>query len=196
MPLRTVSAGLARVRHRRRWLHPIGRGYTASLTVDGGAGTGNALLDTPATHAAVVRLSKAIGTPSGWIDAYGLAFTLPDVGQDVLVTTSVLHRVPFLAPGGPWARPYTGVLAHRAGTFTGLLGALPLRTARAFVITLSDDHARHRPVATLHLGAALDPAVTERLELDPWHTGGGIVPVGAIQRARRPVYAGSREGRA
>ena len=192
MALRTLSSRLARLRGRRRWLHPVGYGFRAVLEVPGGAGTGNALLDEPGTHRAVARVSKALGTPPGVIDAWGLAFTLPDVGQDVLVTTSVLGRVPFLAPGGPWARPYSSVLDHRAGSWRGALGAEPLRAERAFALTLGPGGRR---VATLRLGDPLDPAETERLRFNPWHAGGGIVPVGRIQERRRPVYDGSQAAR-
>jgi hypothetical protein len=197
--LRTLSSKLTQARGNRRWLHPVGRGFQAVLEVPGGAGTGNVLLDTPGRHLALARLSKALGTPRGWIDAWGLAFTLPEHGQDVLVTTSfnapVLHRIPFLAPGGPWARPYSSVLDHRIGTIQGMLGALPVRDERAFDLAIASGGERFRAVARLRLGDPLDPEETDRLRLNPWNTGAGIVPVGRINAKRRPVYDGSQDAR-
>jgi hypothetical protein len=43
--------------------------------------------------------------------------------------------------------------------------------------------------------AATGPAATEALRFNPWTTGEGIVPVGRLNRLRRPSYASSQQGR-
>jgi hypothetical protein len=45
------------------------------------------------------------------------------------------------------------------------------------------------------VGRPLDPATTEALRFNPWITGEGIVPVGRLNRLRRPSYASSQQGR-
>jgi hypothetical protein len=202
--IEALSAALAR-RRRARWLHPVGDGFHASLDVPGGAGTGVPLLDTPATHPAIVRLSRALGTAPQWPDAFGLAFRLVDVHgpgahQDVLVTTSVdvpvLHHLPLPAPRGPWRQSYSSLLAHRIGGDVRLIGAIPRPAERAFDLAVAPLLGRWRTVARLRLGDPLGDAETEGLQFDVWTTGGGIAPTGPLQGLRRPVYRGSRRGRA
>lgn len=176
------------------------------LDVWGDAGTGASLLDTPATHEAIIRMSRASGVPKPLPDAFGLAFRLPGVHgpqrpQDILLTTSidapVLHHLPMPAPGGPWAQTYSSLLGYRVGSRTGLVGAVPRADMRAFDLVFARLRGRWgRALATLRLGEPLSPDRTEGLDLDVWNCGGGVAPTGPIQGLRRPVYRGSRRGRA
>ena len=199
-----LSRRLSRARG-ARWLHPVGDGLHAVLEVPPGNRTGTALFDTPASRPAIVRHSRAVGTPEGLLDAYGLAFRIPDLHgpgrhQDFLVTTSVnvpvLHHLPLPAPGGPWSQSYTSSLPYRIGGRLGLFGAIPDERERAFDVAVAWVLGRWQPIARLHLGAPLDPLETDRLRFDVWNSGGAIMPAGAIQRLRRPIYRGSQRGRA
>jgi hypothetical protein len=192
-------------RRRARWLHPVGTGFHATLEVAAGNHTETALFDRPGTYPAIVRHSRATGTPEPLPDAYGLAVRLPDLHgrgrhQDFLVTTSidapVLHHLPLPAPGGPWSQSYSSALPYRVGSRTFLVGAVPRDGGRTFDLALAPLLGRWRPIARLRLGDPLDPQESDRLRFDVWNTGGGIAPIGAIQRLRRPIYRGSQRGRA
>lgn len=208
MPVAGRIEELSRTLSRKRgarWLHPTGDGWHAALDVPAGNRTGAALLDTPAERPAIVRHSRAVGTPRGMVDAYGLAVRIPDLHghgrhQDFLVTTSVdvpvLHHLPLPAPAGPWSQSYTSALPYRIGGTLCIVGAIPHERERAFDLALARPLGRWSPVARLRLGAPLDPDETDALRFDVWNTGGGIVPSGLIQRLRRPIYVGSQRGRA
>jgi hypothetical protein len=58
-----------------------------------------------------------------------------------------------------------------------------------------DPWAGPRTVGLLTIGRPLDPAAAEALRFNPWTTGEGIVPVGRLNRLRRPSYASSQQGR-
>ena len=45
------------------------------------------------------------------------------------------------------------------------------------------------------LGHADAPKQAELMRFDPWHDGGGLAPVGALNEARRLVYPASQWGR-
>ena len=192
-------------RRRARWLHPVGDGFHATLTVPAGNRTGTALFDTPAEREAIVRHSRALGTPEPLPDAYGLAVRIADIhgpgrDQDLLVTTSVnlppLHHLPLPAPRGPWRQSYSSALPYRVGGRLCILGAVPHADERSFDIAMALPFRRWRPLARLRLTAPLDPHDADRLRFDVWNTGGAITPVGALQRLRRPIYRGSQRGRA
>jgi hypothetical protein len=128
-----VFAGLSRLRHGRRSLHPRGRSYRATLELHPPAGTapGSPLFSTPATYAATVRFSRGFGLRQPLPELLGIAMRLhdargPGVDQDLLVSSSgrrpLLRRV--LIPGregffGGW---FSSVLPFRIGGRRSVFG--------------------------------------------------------------------------
>lgn len=216
----SAFAALARVRSAKA-LHPAGATHAAALVVagDGSVRPVGTLLSRPGRHPALVRFSRAIGLPRPLPDLLGMAVRLPDCygpgrHQDVLLTSSidrpVLHHL-FLPAGDVQQRPYSSSLPYRGGGRRFLIGALPDpssprpdgddeldRLARAaatgalrFTLAIAPLGGRFRAVGTLHVGERLGPEA-ERLRFNPWNTGGGLEPVGWINRLRRGAYPASQ----
>jgi hypothetical protein len=214
---------LARLR-RGRALHPVGVGYSACLEITPGARRfpGARLLVPGARYDALVRFSRGGGLPEPLPDALGVAVRLPDAygpgrDQDFLVTGSadlpLARRLLF--PGRSFLhQSFSSALPYRVGgrELVTVLRPPPggwLRTGRAladpsraaaggelvYELRLAGSLGRSRTVGLLTVGAPLDPAVTETLRFNPWTTGEGIVPVGRLNRLRRPSYASSQQGR-
>jgi hypothetical protein len=131
--LAAATGALTRLRPTRKGLHPRGELRRARLQVLGsGAGSGVAVLEEAGTSVALVRLSRAIGTPAPLPDVQGLALrvgadsTAPDQGYDVLFA-STGWRVPlrFLLTAGRSvaSRPMTTLLPYRSADGPLLLGA-------------------------------------------------------------------------
>jgi hypothetical protein len=128
-----LFAGLSRLRHGRRSLHPKGRAYRATLELHppAGAAPGSPFFATPATYAATVRFSRGFGLPQPLPELLGIAVRLhdargPGVDQDLLVSSSgrrpLLRRV--LLPGregffGGW---FSSVLPYRIGGRRSVFG--------------------------------------------------------------------------
>jgi hypothetical protein len=173
---------------------------------------------------ALVRFSRGVGLPEPLPDALGVAVRLPDAygpgrPQDFLTTSSAdlplvrrllfpgrsfLSRsfssaLPYRVDGrqvvtvlrprpgrGPWPRSGRALADLAAAAATGEL---------AYELRLAGSLGRSRPVAVLTVGEPLDPAETRALRFNPWATGPGIVPVGRLNRLRRPSYQASQQGR-
>jgi len=214
---------LARLR-RGRSLHPVGVGYSACLEITPAARRfpGARLLVPGVRYDAVVRFSRGGGLPEPLPDALGVAVRLPDAygpgrDQDFLVSGSadlpLARRL--LLPGRSFLhQSFSSALPYRVGGRELLTVLRPPpgrwpRTGRAladlssaaadgelvFELRLAGTLGRSRTVGLLAVGAPLDPAVTEALRFNPWTTGEGIVPVGRLNRLRRPSYASSQRGR-
>lgn len=119
---RALATAIARLR-RARALHPSGLTVRGTLAVHGSGRTGSPLLDVPAQHGVVGRMSKALGTPWALPDAFGLALRVQPSWSapgeevvDLLLTTSGigdhLRTLPFPSLG--WQGTYTTVVAFRA----------------------------------------------------------------------------------
>src|SRR5215210_821126 len=218
-----VFGGLASLRHRRS-LHPDGASYHATVRIDGEREyAGVPLLEGPGEYEALLRFSRGLGLPSELPDALGIAVRLCDLHgeglhQDLLMTTSarppVLHHLLLPALRGPFGQPYSTILPYRVGDGVRLFGVLPLRAparddrtdVEEFVDAAARGDARFalalvapfgwwRPIGVVETGAPLDPAVGERLRLNPWNTGGGIRPVGPFQGLRDAAYGASQRAR-
>lgn len=206
-------------------LHPDGVGFEGRLTVRGAPELEDAtLLGEPGEHRVLVRASRGLGLPARLPDALGLAFRVPDLygpgrHQDVLVTTAGgdlpwLHDVLVPAPRGPLGQPYSTALPYRIGGVLRTIGLVPEgRAARrhgddleaiaraaaageaAFTLATATRRGRWEPAGRLVLGARLPHEQSERLRMDPWNTGGGIVPAGFVNRLRKPAYPASQAGR-
>jgi hypothetical protein len=198
-------------------VHPHGAVHRARLVVEGGpdAPAGSRLLSTPAEHAALVRFSRSLGLPRPLPDLLGMSLRVLDAygeghHQDLLLVTSVdlpvLHHL-FLPASDMQQRIYSSSLPYRAGAQTFLVGAEPDprsprpsghdeldRLARAaatgelrFGLTTARIGGRFRRVATIHVGERL-PDRLDALRFNPFNSGGGMRPVGLLNRLRDHAY--------
>ena len=217
--LSAVVFGLASAVRRAKILHPDGIAFEATLDVTG-SGTGAPLLDEPAQHTAIVRLSRSLGLPEPRTDFLGIAVRVldahgPGTCLDLLLITSgtapVLRHT--FAPAQSFDHPrYSSVLPYRVGSRTVLFGARPLRTAGGpttllgelpeevasgrlrFALEVAEVTGPWQQVGVLTLGEPLDPVGDERLRFNPANSGGGIEPAGVLQGLRRLAYLGSQAG--
>jgi hypothetical protein len=213
---------LARLR-RARALHPVGVGYRGRLEITVGARrfAGARLLAPGAAYDALVRFSRGGGLPEPLPDALGVAVKLPDAygpgrAQDLLVTSSadlpLVRRLlfpgrSFLGRSFSSALPYR-VAGHRVVTVLRSGRGHRPRTGRAladleaaaatgelvYELRLAGSLGRSRTVGRLTVGPPLDGGATEALSFNPW-VAGDLVPVGWLNRLRRPSYAASQQGR-
>lgn len=214
--LARVMEMLSRLR-RKRVFHPHGVGFAAVLEPLGDRPTGAAALDRESE--AVVRLSRALGLPEWLPDPCGLGLRIPDAHgpgrhQDILMVSSsrpVVGRHAVLPARGFLDRHYSTLLPYELGGRRILLGArstepdgvgpkladLRRRDAAGldFELEMADVGGDWRPVARLSLRQRMSPEETERLELDPTNTGGGLRLAGIVNRLRGPSYRGSQNGR-
>jgi hypothetical protein len=206
--------GLSRLRGKRIF-HPHGVAFEALLTPLG-KGTGAVALDREAT--AIVRLSRSFGLPEWAPDPCGLGLRIPDaygVGrpQDILMVSSgraALARHALLPSRGFGDRPYSTLLPYELEGRLILIGARaapagpgPLladlrerdRGELDFVLETAGLDEEWRPAARLSLQRRLPAEESERLDLDPTNTGGGLRLAGFLNRLRGPSYRGSQAGR-
>jgi hypothetical protein len=168
-----------------------------------------------ARHDVVARLSRGAGLPESLPDWFAVAVRLvdaygPDRHQDLLINASsglpALHHL-FLPAPRWFAQSYSTCLPYRAGGGPFLIGLLPppergpdpsraaMRAAVAagvtFRIAVAHPLGRWQPIGTL----ALREPIPGDEDFDPWHTGGGLVPAGWLNRLRREAYRQSRIAR-
>lgn len=211
-----VLAGVAWTR-RAKPVHPHGAVHRAQLLVEGTAGAPAAarLLATAGEHDAIVRFSRSLGLPRPVPDMLGMSLRVLDAygpgrHQDFLLVTSVdlpiLHHL--LVPATDvQQRVYSSSLPYRAGDETFLVGAVPDPTSprpagddeldrldRAaitgelrFGLAVAALRGRFRRVATIHVGDRL-PDAADALTFNPFNCGGGLRPVGALNRLRDYAY--------
>lgn len=208
-------AALARVRDGKP-MHPRGAVFSAVLERHGSrAGDlwGVPWLDTPATEAAVVRLSRGAGLPAPLPDLLGLAVRLPSASQtpiDLLLSTTGRGAVTRFLPElrRDTAAFYSSIMGYRSDAGTLRFAALPengdlpsepvpladavARGEVSFTLAVACGRGPWVPVARLTLYAAADP-------LDPGirfdavlNAPPGLVPDGPIARFRAPAYASAR----
>ena len=173
------------------------------------------LFGRPGSRRALVRFSRSLGLPRPLPDLLGMSVRVPDVygpgrHQDFMLVTTVdapvLHHV-FVPAGDVQQRPYTSSLPYRAGDRTLIVGALPrpdsprvgdgdelerLAAAAAtgelvFDLAVAAVWGRFRPVAELRVGDPLPPEA-DALRFNPFHSGGGLEPVGVLNRLRDYAY--------
>ena len=214
--------GLSRAR-RAKSAHPRGAVYEATVRVDGGAHVPSraALLATPAEHPAVVRFSRSFGLPRRLPDLLGIALRLPNVHgdglhQDFLMVSSidapVLHHL-FVPVLDPQRAPYSSSLPYRAGSERFIVGVQPVadsprpsgrsidekldRAAATgllrFDLSIASLAGRFRPVGQVRVVRRL-PDAANGIRFNPWNTGGGLEPAGALNRLRAYAYPASQAG--
>ena len=202
----------------KRIFHPEGVSFGGSLTPVGSSMAAGADLfggDEPLP--AQVRLSRALGLPSESGDPCGLAFRVlnaygPGRHQDFLLVSSARPPIGrhLISPARNFgSRPYSSLLPYSIGGDTRLVGAevlgdqgRSLQQIRmsadpdlTFSIDLASPTGPWERVAELHIGERLSPAASEQLRFNPGNCGGGIEPIGLLNRLRLPAYGGSQAGR-
>lgn len=186
----------------RKPLHAEGRTWAADLRID----APHADLDVPllrdrGVHPCTVRVSRAVGTPSGWWDIGGLALRLPAAGTlgrpaDLLFATTGTGRVTrhLLRPvRRATGRPLTTLLPTRAGGHSMALLVRPVDDEpepQEFELAVAVDRGAWDVVGLLQLrqerfDAALrfDPIVDE---LD------GTTAPAWVVAVREPAYRWAR----
>jgi len=198
-------------------VHPSGVVYGARLVVDGAedAPRGSQLLGRAAEHRALMRFSRSLGLPRPVPDLLGVSLRVLDAygparHQDFMLVSSVdrpvLHHI-FVPARDTQQRPYSSSLPYRAGDETFLIGLLPDadsprppgddefdRLQRAadtgrltFGLAVAAGGGRFRRVGTLHVARRL-PQSADALRFSPFHCGGGLEPVGVLNRLRDYAY--------
>jgi hypothetical protein len=192
-------------------------GFSGRITPVGEPALGVPALEREAE--AIVRLSRSLGLPEWAPDPCGLGFRIPDAygrgrHQDILLVSSAsasfARHVPMPARGFA-DRPYSTLLPYELRGQLIVIGARASKTSGRgpklaelrehepsleFDLGVAGIRGGWRPVARISLRRRLDPATTEKLDLDPTNTGGGLKLAGWINRLRGPSYRGSQEGRA
>lgn len=206
-PAAAVFGGFARLRGRRP-MHPVGVVTEATVaipdddrlpeawrTLDGAAG--------------IARFSKSIGLPGRVPDVLGMALRFG--GQDILLSSAAgsapLLQHLLVPTVGFDGTVFTGLLPHRIGSRAAVVHArVPQRLPAAdsyleavakaapFVLDLTavGMFGGALPLGTVTIGAVLEGPAAERVRFDPWRAGGGLRPLGPLQRTRAAAYAASR----
>jgi hypothetical protein len=148
-----------------------------------------------------VRLSKAIPTPPGWPDVFGLAIRLGGRRSPVDLLLSSSNRRPvlrhlFLPTRGPEGF-YSSLAAYRTSRYRRLfLGAQVDPGGTTATIATATRFGRWRPVARLRFGRRLSRRTSAGLAFNPIrHAAPDLRPTGLIHSLRDPVYRGSQRGR-
>ncbi|MFL5847103.1 MAG: hypothetical protein ACJ762_20690 [Solirubrobacteraceae bacterium] len=194
-----LFAGVSAVRHAKS-LHPRGVVREATLTTAGNGPAGSALLGRPGKHRALVRFSRALGIPHPLPDLLGMAIRVldaygPGSHQDLLLVSTVdapvLHHL-FVPSPTARSRPYTSSLPYGAGGERFLIGAVP--DGEAFALSVAPMMGRFSPVGRIELGARLAGGANDITFNVGVHTGGGLAPVGVLNRMRDLAYPMSQWG--
>ena len=198
-------------------VHPHGVSYGARVLIDGRATAplASELLSRRAEWPAIVRFSRSLGLPRPLPDLLGMSIRVLDAygedrHQDFLLVTSadqpVLHHI-FLPAGDVQQRPYSSSLLYRAGSRAFIVGARSdrdsprptgadefdrLERAAAtgelrFELVIASRFGRFERVGVLDIEGKL-PESLDALRFSPFNTGGGIEPVGALNRLRAYAY--------
>ena len=175
-----------------RVFHPRGQAYAARVVVSGGLGTGCRLLDEPAEHQGVVRLSRALGVRRPLPDAEGLALRLPGQGSggaplDLLVNTAWRFVFVPRVLAGTWSSllPYDTGSGRRV-----LVGARPRATG--FSLLVADLLGPWQEWGRLTLGEPFDG---EGLRFAPTIGADDLVPVPLLRSLRGQAYDASQDAR-
>lgn len=205
-----------------RIFHPQGFVCSGTWTVERASPLApGAIVLTPGQRFEVVaRASRGAGLPQSVGDFFGIAVRILDAGgpgrhQDVLANASLdlplVHHV-FLPAPHWYAQAYSTCLPYTAGAGRILVGWLPpddgdtpgpdldalreeVRAGRATfgIGVASVPFGRFARVGTLRLDGLLPDL---DVSFDPIaHTGGGLLPVGALNALRHGAYRASQLGR-
>jgi hypothetical protein len=200
MAIASTFRTLSRVRGARIF-HPDGTAYAARWVVDQRAEVpAIPLFERGADLDAIVRLSRGVGLPHALPDVLGLAVRIVPLSQDVLLVTTpgaapILRRVlfPSWRYAGKWL---SSLVSFDAAGRRLVVGAhVDAHDPTRVRVAIAPPLGAWQPVATLLLGDELPDDVQHALRFDPWHDGGGLRPVGVLNRLRARAYPASQEGR-
>ena len=195
-----------------RVIHAKGRAFEGVLRLTGGD-LGVPLLDEPAEHRVLIRLSRGAGLPDVLPDALGLAVRVldahgPDQHQDLILTTGARRPVlrhALLVRRDLLGSTYTSLLPYDLGGTPWVLGALPAEQHSASSLSqLRPEDVRFRLAVASTRGPWRELGVLQatrvlpngrRVRFSPFVTGGGIRPAGWLQELRRTSYDASRVGK-
>ncbi|NUQ31839.1 MAG: phosphodiesterase [Dermatophilaceae bacterium] len=187
---------------RRRPLHAVGTTWDAELRVDDPQpDLGIPVLEDRGAHACTVRVSRAIGTPSGWWDIGGLALRLPGAGPgagpaDLLFATTGTGRATrhLLRPVRHAAeRALTTLLPTTAAGRSLVLLVRPTtrdEEPRQYELAVGADGGDWRPVGLIDLR---HERAAEELRYDPIvNELSGTTPSSWVVAMREPAYRWAR----
>lgn len=190
------TLGAATAARGSRVFHPKGVTCSARLTVAPTTTWGARVLDEPAVHEGVVRLSRAVGLPQPLPDAEGLALRLPGLGiggapLDLLVNSAwrFVFAPAVLSP------VWSAILPHRTGDGRRvLIGARPLGALRTdgFQMLAAPVLGSWQPWGELRLGEEVDG---EQLRFAPTLGADDLQPVQLFRRLRARSYERSQAHR-
>ena len=204
-----------------RPLHPAGVAFAAELVVDQPRLHGARLFAHEGRRPAVVRFSRGFGVPRPAPDLVALAIKVPDAygpgrDQDLLMAAAgdrPVMRHLFAWGGTHLERHYSTVLPFAVGGRTMLVGATPAapfagrdadldelpRLAAtgdlAFALRVATPTGHWHDVARLEVGRRLGDDEEEALDFNSSRSGGGLEPVGYVNRVREAAYAAAARGR-
>jgi hypothetical protein len=190
-----TALGWATAARGSRVFHPKGEARTCRLTVTGGLGWGATVLDAPAAHDGVVRLSRAVGLPRPLPDAEGLALRLPGQGSDGAPLDLLVNSAwRFAFVPSALAPTWSAILPHRTGTGRlVLLGARP--DGDGFTMLAAAPLGRWQQWGHLALGDLLPDADAERLRFVPTVGADDLRPVELFRGLRGRAYEQSQARR-
>ena len=190
-----TALGLGTAVRGARVFHPHGQARACRLHVTGGLGWGARVLDEPATHEGVVRLSRGVGLPEPLPDVEGFALRLPGQGSDgapldLLVNSAWRFAFVPSAVSPTWS----AVLPHRTGTGRlVLLGARPEQGG--FALLAAAPLGGWRRWGRLVLGDPLPAEESEALRFAPTVGADDLRPVGLFRGLRARSYEHSQAHR-
>ena len=212
-PLSTASAGLfagLSFLRRKRVFHPNGQTYSGHVRFQATS------FDLPfvGRHDVVVRLSRGAGLPEPLPDLYGIALTIPGLGQDLLFATSgggVAGRHALLPTTGFFRLPFSTILPYdHEGTLV-VFGARATDDLRGVGQQQMKDLGSYAAAGRLRFDLtvsragsgsserfghlAIDSGFDGDVKFNPWNTHPRLRPAGRLNRMRRESYATSQAAR-
>ena len=188
-----AALGLGTAVRGARVFHPHGATRTCRLEVGGAQQWGASLLDAPAVHEGLVRVSRGAGLPAPLPDVDGLALRLPGLGRqgaplDLLVNSAWRYAfVPSVV-----SRTWSSVLPYTTGSGRRvLLGARP--TSDGFTMLVAPPLGAWLEWGELTLG---EPVDGEDLRFRPTLGADDLEPVALFRTLRQWAYDASQAGRA
>jgi hypothetical protein len=204
-----------------RPLHPVGVAFDAELVVDEPRLRGARLFARRGRRPAYVRFSRGFGLPEPIPELMSMAVKVPDAygpGRDHDILMAAAGERPVLRHVFAWGgthldRSYSTVLPFRVGERTMLLGAVPRTPGErrpgdlpelvaaadagdlAFDLRVATPLGPWRTVARLEIGDRLDDEAEDALAFNSDRAGGGIEPVGFVNRVRGAAYDAAAGGR-
>lgn len=187
-----TSLGVATAVRGARVFHPHGVTRRATLTVTPTRSWGAQLLDEPAVHDGLVRLSRGVGLPAPLPDIEGLALRLPGLGVDGTPLDILINSAWRFAFAPSVLTPtWSAVLPHRTGG-----GRLVLLGARphdgGFTLLAAPPLGAWQPWGELALGA---PVSGERIRFAPTAGAPDLEPVQLFRTLRAWSYVASSAAR-